>query len=187
MRFSILASTFAVALFAGSTLSLAADDPPTGNSDLHRKTQRHAQPTGNGDRHRKTERLAQRQGKASVYDDSFQGKKTATGEPFSQEKMTAAAKDLPLGSHVTVTNKENGKSVDVKVNDRGPHVKGRVIDLSKKAATTIGITPKDGVAPVKVEARPSSQPTDELKEAVREKAAGRGGEQEAEGSAAPPR
>jgi rare lipoprotein A len=173
MRFSILA--LAVALFAGSTVTYAAD-PPAGKRDRHHKTERLD----------KTERLAQRQGKASVYDDSFQGKKTATGEPFSQEQMTAAAKDLPLGSHVTVTNKQNGKSVDVKVNDRGPHVKGRVIDLSKKAATTIGITPKDGVAPVKVEARPSSQPTEELKAAVREKAAGRGGVKEAEGSSTPP-
>ena len=163
MRISILAS--AVALFAGSTLSCAAEPP-----------------AGDGDRHHQSERLAQQQGKASFYDDSFQGKKTATGERFSQEKMTAASKDLPLGSHVTVTNKENGKSVDVKVNDRGPYVKGRVIDLSKKAANTIGIRPEDGLAPVKVEARPSSQPTEELKEAVREKAAGPDGVREAEGS-----
>lgn len=168
MRFSILALALAVALFAGSTPSCAADSP-----------------VGNGDHHRQTERLAQRQGKASFYDDSFQSKKTATGEPFSQEKMTAATKDLPLGSHVTVTNQENGKSVDVEVNDRGPHVKGRVIDLSKKAAKRIGITPEDGVAPVKVEARPSSQPTEELKEAVREKAAGTGGVPEAEVSSTP--
>lgn len=161
MRISVLA--LVGALFAGSTLAWAAD-PPAGDND------------------HQPERLAQRQGKASFYSDSFEGKNTATGEPFSQEKMTAAAKDLPLGSHVTVTNKRNGKSVNVKVNDRGPYVKGRVIDLSKTAARKIGITRKDGLAPVKVEARPSSQPTEELKEAVRDKAAGPGGVVEAEGS-----
>jgi rare lipoprotein A len=166
MRIAVLAVS--LAFLAGSAPCYAADPP-----------------AGNGERPRKAERLAQRQGKASFYNDSFQGRKTATGEPFSQEKMTAATKDLPLGSHVTVTNKANGKSVDVKVNDRGPHVKGRVIDLSKTAAKKIGITNKDGLAPVKIEARPSSQPTEELKEAVREKATGSGGVQEAEGSSAP--
>jgi rare lipoprotein A len=166
MRVAIL--TLAVAFLAGSSPSFAVDSS--------------AAPA---DGHHHSERLARQQGKASFYDDSFQGKKTATGEKFSQEKMTAASKDLPLGSHVTVTNKANGKSVNVKVNDRGPHVKGRVIDLSKKAAGKIGITPKQGLAPVKVEARPSSQPTEELKEAVREKAAGPGGVQEAEGSSMP--
>jgi rare lipoprotein A len=168
MRLMVL--ILATALLAGSALA-HAEEPPAKKKVPH---------------HPQTERLVQRQGKASYYNDSFQGKKTATGEKFSQEKMTAASKDLPLGSRVTVTNKENGKSVDVEVNDRGPHVKGRVIDLSKKAATTIGITPKDGLAPVKVQARPSSQPTEELKQAVGEKAAGRGGIEEAEGSSTPP-
>jgi rare lipoprotein A len=140
---------------------------------------------GNGNHPHQTERLVKRQGKASFYSDSFQGKKTATGERFSQEKLTAASKDLPLGSHVTVTNQENGKSVNVKINDRGPHVRGRVIDLSKEAASKIGITPEDGLAPVKVEARPSSQPTEELKEAVREKATGPGEAREATGSSTP--
>jgi rare lipoprotein A len=115
------------------------------------------------------EYLLQQRGRASYYSDSFHGRKTATGETFSQNKLTAASQTLPLGSMVTVTNVKNGKSVNVKVNDRGPYVKGRIIDLSKKAAEKIGIT-EQGVAPVKVEARPSSQPTDELKEAVGEQA-----------------
>jgi rare lipoprotein A len=159
MRVAIL--TLAVAFFAGSSPSFA-DDPPAAPANGHHHS----------------ERVARQQGKASFYNDSFQGKKTANGEEFSQEKMTAASKDLPLGSHVTVTNKANDKSVDVKVNDRGPYVKGRVIDLSKKAAIKIGITTKKGLAPVKVEARPSSQPTEELQEAVREQAVGSGGAQE---------
>jgi rare lipoprotein A len=96
-----------------------------------------------------------RVGKASVYHDNFQGHKTATGETFSQHKLTAASPDLPLGSKATVTNRENGKSVEVEVNDRGPYVDGRVIDLSKTAAKRIGVDGgKDGVAPVIVEAKP---------------------------------
>ena len=90
-------------------------------------------------------------GEASIYGESFQGKKTASGEKFDQNDLTAAHPTLPLGTNATVTNLENGKSVDVKINDRGPYVKGRDIDVSKSAAKELGIT-KDGVAPVKIEA-----------------------------------
>jgi rare lipoprotein A len=107
------------------------------------------------------------QGDASYYHDKFQGRETATGETFSQDKLTAASKDLPLGTKVKVTNEENGKSVTVRVNDRGPYVDGRVIDLSKKAADKLDIK-KDGVAPVEVEAKPSAQPDPEVKEAVQD-------------------
>jgi rare lipoprotein A len=78
---------------------------------------------------------------------------------------------LPLGTRATVINEENGKSVNVRINDRGPYVDGRVIDLSKKAAKKIGIDKNQGVAAVTVEAKPSKQPTPELKEAVRSSAA----------------
>jgi rare lipoprotein A len=107
------------------------------------------------------------QGDASYYHDMFQGRETANGETFSQDKLTAASKDLPLGTKVKVTNEENGKSVTVRVNDRGPYVDGRVIDLSKKAADKLDIS-KDGVAPVEVEAKPSAQPDPDVKEAVRD-------------------
>ena len=126
------------------------------------------------------EPVLQQQGEASYYADKFHGRKTATGETFSQNKLTAASRDLPLGTHVTVTNQENGKSVDVKVNDRGPYVDGRVIDLSKKAAEKLDMK-DDGVAPVTVEARPSAQPTEELKQAVQEKAAETAPEPESSG------
>jgi rare lipoprotein A len=99
-----------------------------------------------------------RVGDASVYHDRLQGHQTATGETFSQDKLTAASPDLPLGSKATVTNRENGKSVDVEVNDRGPYVDGRVIDLSKTAAKRIGVDKKEGVAPVVVEPKPPEQP-----------------------------
>jgi peptidoglycan lytic transglycosylase len=116
------------------------------------------------------EPVARQEGRASFYSDDFQGEKTASGEHFSQHRLTAASPDLPLGAKVTVTNQETGKSVDVKVNDRGPTVDGRVIDLSKSAARRIGIDNKRGVAPVTVEAKPSKQATEELKDAVLEKA-----------------
>src|SRR4029077_20001729 len=91
------------------------------------------------------------------------------GERFPQRKLPAGWRTLPLGSKATVTNQENGKSVDVEVNDRGPYVDGRVIDLSKMAAKRIGII-RQGVAPVTIEAKPSRQATKELKDAVLEKA-----------------
>ncbi len=109
------------------------------------------------------------EGEASFYGGSFHGKKTASGERFDQNKPTAASRELPLGSKVTVTNQDNGKSVDVIVNDRGPYVDGRVIDLSKKAAKQLDMI-EDGVAPVRVEAKPSEQPTEAVKEKVEAKA-----------------
>src|SRR4028119_1179731 len=78
-------------------------------------------------------------GKASYYADKFEGRKTSNGEIFKQRKKTAAHRTLPFGTKVTVTNLVNGKSVKVRINDRGPFVKGRTIDLSKKAAKKINM------------------------------------------------
>lgn len=89
-------------------------------------------------------------GKASWYGPGFQGKPTASGEVFDQRLMTAAHKTLPLGSKAKVTNPANGNSVEVKINDRGPHIDGRIIDLSHAAAGALGILTA-GVAQVKVE------------------------------------
>lgn len=110
------------------------------------------------------------EGKGSFYGDDFHGQKTATGERFDKNKSTAASKELPLGTKATVTNEDTGKSTDVIINDRGPHVPGRVIDLSEKAAKDIGLSKDDGLAPVRVEAKPSEQPSPEAKEKVEEKA-----------------
>ena len=112
-----------------------------------------------------SEPLVEQHGIASYYADSFGGRKTANGEVFQQDRLTAASRDLPLGTMVTVTNEIPGKSVDVKVNDRGPYVDGRIIDLSKRAAERIGMKER-GIAPVTVEARPSSQPTEALRQVV---------------------
>lgn len=89
-------------------------------------------------------------GEASYYHNKYRGKKTASGEKFRQYKRTAAHKTLPLGTKVRVTNLNNGKKVRVTINDRGPFIEGRIIDLSRKAARKVDML-KDGVAPVKIE------------------------------------
>ncbi|MGZ5030623.1 MAG: septal ring lytic transglycosylase RlpA family protein [Methylobacter sp.] len=73
-------------------------------------------------------------GEASWYGPGFQGKETSSGETFDQKKMTAAHPSLPIGTKVEVTNLENDKKVEVKINDRGPYVDNRAIDLSSAAA-----------------------------------------------------
>jgi rare lipoprotein A len=88
-------------------------------------------------------------GKASYYADKFDGHKTASGAVFNQHKLTAAHKTLPFGTKVKVTNLSNGKTVKVRINDRGPFVEGRIIDLSKKAAQKIALTTA-GVAEVEI-------------------------------------
>ena len=89
-------------------------------------------------------------GVASFYGGKFQGKRTASGEIFNANAMTAAHRTLPFGTQIMVTNLRNGRSVVVRVNDRGPHVKGRIIDLSKAAAKKIGIG-RAGTARVRLE------------------------------------
>lgn len=89
-------------------------------------------------------------GKASYYHDKFHGRRTASGAVYNRNLMTAAHKHLPLGTEVRVTDVNTGRSVEVVINDRGPFVKGRVIDLSRRAATELGMI-KRGTAPVRVE------------------------------------
>ena len=90
------------------------------------------------------------QGLAAVYSDRLTGRKTASGQAFSQEQFTAAHRSLPLGTKVRVINERNQKSVDVRINDRGPWHSGRVIDLSSIAASKIGMT-QTGVVLVRLE------------------------------------
>ena len=89
-------------------------------------------------------------GKASFYADKFEGVFTASGERYRHNKLTGAHKTLPFGTKVRVTNTENDLSVEVVINDRGPYVEGRVIDLSKSAAEKLGFVNK-GLADVKLE------------------------------------
>lgn len=89
-------------------------------------------------------------GQASFYADRYQSRKTASGERYDHGKRTAAHKTLPFGTRVKVTNTKNNKTVVVKINDRGPFVKGRIIDLSKSAFSRIGNT-SAGILPVTLE------------------------------------
>jgi rare lipoprotein A len=94
--------------------------------------------------------LATRRGTASWYGYRFHGRRTASGERFNASAYTAAHRSLPFGTKVRVTNLRNGRSVIVRINDRGPYARGRVIDLSKAAANAIGII-SSGTAPVRIE------------------------------------
>jgi rare lipoprotein A len=88
-------------------------------------------------------------GNASYYSDNLKGNKTANGERYKPTELTAAHKKLPFGTKVMVTNLNNNKKVTVRINDRGPFVSGRIIDLSKAAAKEIDMI-KQGVIKVKI-------------------------------------
>ncbi len=91
-----------------------------------------------------------KQGKASFYAKKFQGRRTSNGERYHNKKLTAAHRTLPFGTLVKVTNLRNGKWVIVRINDRGPFVRGRMIDVSQLAANELGIVAA-GTAPVEME------------------------------------
>ena len=88
-------------------------------------------------------------GIASFYSDRFQGSPTASGELFDQQALTAAHPSLPLGTRVLVKRADTGQEVEVRINDRGPFIEGRIIDLSKRAARELGML-RRGLAPVLV-------------------------------------
>lgn len=88
-------------------------------------------------------------GQGSYYADKFNGRATASGAIYRSGKMTAAHNTLPFGTRIKVTNVKNGRSVKVTVNDRGPHVKGRIVDVSGKAARKLDLV-DSGVVPVQL-------------------------------------
>lgn len=96
-------------------------------------------------------------GLASWYGKAHHGRKTASGERFNMREMTAAHRSLPFDTVVRVTNLETGKVIKVRINDRGPYVSGRIIDLSAKAAAALEIA-EDGTARVRIEEFASDQP-----------------------------
>lgn len=89
------------------------------------------------------------EGKASYYSRKLQGHKMANGKPYRHGKLTVAHKTLPLGTRIKVTNLQNNKSVKLKVTDRGPFVRGRIVDLSGKAARRLNAI-QAGVVPVRI-------------------------------------
>ncbi len=100
-------------------------------------------------RNKVTSELKTVTGKATYYHSKFNGRRTTSGEVFNNKKLTAAHLKLPFGTMVMVTNVDNGRSVEVRVNDRGPHSKFYIIDLSQAAAKQIGMFGK-GVANVEI-------------------------------------
>ena len=103
-------------------------------------------------------------GIASWYGEPYHGRRTASGEVYDMHRMTAAHKTLPFGTVVKVNRRDTGADVKVRINDRGPFIEGRIIDLSYAAAKKIGLD-RDGVAPVKIkivgreEIQPAPPPT----------------------------
>lgn len=95
------------------------------------------------------EAVLEEEGIASFYSDRFQGSPTASGELFDQQALTAAHPSLPLGTKVLVKRADTGQEVEVLINDRGPFIEGRIIDLSKRAARELGML-RRGLAPVLV-------------------------------------
>jgi len=94
--------------------------------------------------------VAAQRGEASYYAHDFHGRKTASGEQFDMHELTAAHRTLPMGTRVRVTNLDNGRDVVLRINDRGPFKRGRVIDVSYEAAKRLDMIAA-GIAPVKVE------------------------------------
>jgi len=99
-------------------------------------------------------------GYASWYGPGFHGRRAANGEIFDQSKLTAAHPALPMGTRIKVTNVENGREVTLRVNDRGPYVKGRIVDVSRAAARLLGFARK-GLALVRIEIA-GSAPTESV-------------------------
>ena len=131
-----MTSLIQASIVAGALFAVACERSPSSQAakpDTHRPTQ---------------------EGEASFYAKDLAGRRTATGERLKLNDMTAASRTLPLGTQAQVTNKETGQSAKVRINDRGPYVGGRVIDLTPKAAKHVGIEPDDGVAPVSVQPIP---------------------------------
>jgi len=130
IRTVIRATLSSLAIVSTACFGAGADVAPA-PATLHPKAAAHA---------RQTPRV--QTGKASVYSDKLRGRKTASGERYRRDRMTAAHRTLPLGTRVKVTNTQTGKSADVVINDRGPAPKDRIIDLSPAAAEAVGIDPK---------------------------------------------
>jgi rare lipoprotein A len=141
LRLLVLSSGLVVAF--GAALPALAKDAPQGEAAAARDAK--SAPARFDRSGRK------RIGTASVYARRFAGRKMADGTRMDPHDDNAASKTLPLGTEAKVTNLETGKSTTVTIQDRGPYVKGRIVDLSPATADKIGITPKAGVAKVEVE------------------------------------
>ena len=148
-----------ILVFFFTTTSLLAAQPPNTPGTVSSKKELARPEKGKVTNSVKAKAVSHRQqgssrpyqvGKASWYGKSFHGKTTASGEPYDMFQFTAAHRQLPLGTLVKVTNLGNGRSVVVRVNDRGPVPQSRIIDLSYGAARMLGI-PGHGIEPVRLD------------------------------------
>jgi len=136
-----LAEGLAVLLSVASLGAGAASGPNSSEAAKVTKPQA-AKPSGQPKLKRNQETKPYQVGTASWYGEQFQGKETASGEPFDMLDFTAAHPALPLGTFVKVTNLRNGKAVVVRINDRGPVIEGRIIDVSYNAARALDFKEK---------------------------------------------
>ncbi len=139
---SALVLSLATALWLGGCATRAPwDNEPADPPSVSAPSESDSPPADAGE--------AIERGMASWYGEQFHGRRTASGEPFDKHEFTAAHKTLPFGTLVRVRHARTGKEVTVRINDRGPFTRGRVIDLSRAAASAIGLM-QTGVAPVLV-------------------------------------
>lgn len=165
-----LLSRLGVALGLALGVNIASAAPPVqpaserSSKSFDRRPAQSAKPSSAHDKLDHSGR--KRVGKASYYARKFAGRKMADGTPMKPHGNNAASKTLPLGTTAKVTNLETGQSATVAIRDRGPYVPGRIIDLSPATAEEIGITRKDGVAPVEVAPIAVPQPDGSVKPGV---------------------
>jgi rare lipoprotein A len=133
----VLSSLAAALVLAANLTAAPVPDHPQVLSKTPPKAAKSIQPKVKA-KARKLEEKPYQVGIASWYGKQFHGRTTASGEDFDMFELTAAHRQLPLGTYVKVTNLRNGKSVVVRVNDRGPYVEGRIMDLSYSAARMLG-------------------------------------------------
>jgi rare lipoprotein A len=143
-----LAMPSAMAAVPGTTTATMAS--PQVEAQARKLAQQPALPAPHG-RHPAVDRSGRKQvGDASVYSMHFQGRRMADGRRFDHRGDAAASKTLPIGTVAKVTNLENGRTAVVKVQDHGPYVDGRTVDVSRSTARQLGISRREGVAPVVV-------------------------------------
>ncbi|MCB0325172.1 MAG: septal ring lytic transglycosylase RlpA family protein [Bdellovibrionales bacterium] len=133
----------------GCTTIYGSEKATKDSATMHASGTAVAPQGANGGVDRHGDRLPWKSVRASFYSNDFAGRKTANGERFSPSALTAAHRTLPFNSRVAVRNPDNGKQVTVRINDRGPFVTGRALDLSGAAAKALGIL-GDGVARVEM-------------------------------------
>jgi rare lipoprotein A (peptidoglycan hydrolase) len=141
-----------VALASALVISGCSTDKPGNNSEQQNQQTLKLQSSSD------TKTVKKEVGEASWYGPGFHGQETANGETFDQKDLTAAHPSLPMGTKAKVTNLENGKKVEVRINDRGPFSNNRVIDLSSAAAKKLDMK-KDGTTEVKIETKATQKKT----------------------------